>query len=259
MQSATAAIALLAVLLIAMRPAAAAPGVPLPPPPPTPEGWEAFKISDKKTPTHYRLVQEGGRTILHAMAAGSASGLTRRAGFSLAEQPIASWSWKVSRLLGGADNSKARTEDAPARLIFAFDGDKSKLGTIDQAALYLSAKIYGREMPYATLMYIWASKAPVGTVIENPHTKRVQMVVASSGPAEVGSWQKLSRNVLEDYRRAFKEEPGRLLTYGVMSDTDNTGEFVEAWYGDIEFQAPSAALRPRSTSIPASKSKPTTK
>jgi hypothetical protein len=253
------ATAILSVLLIAARPAAAAPGVPPPPPPPTPEGWEAFKISDRKKPTHYRLVQDGGRTVLHATAAASASGLTRHAAFNLAERPIASWSWKVSRLVGNADNSKARTEDAPARLIFAFEGDKSKLARLDQAALYISAKVYGREMPYATLMYIWASKAPVGAVIENPHTRRVQMVVASSGPAGVGAWQKLTRNVLDDYRRAFREEPGRLLTYGVMSDTDNTGESVEAWYGEIEFQDSSAALRPRSTSIPASRSKPATK
>jgi hypothetical protein len=236
MGSATRATAILSVLLIAAHQAAAAPGVPPPPTPPPPDGWEAFKISDRKKLTHYRLVQEGGRPVLHAVAAGSASGLTRRAGFSLAEQPIASWSWKVSRLVAGADNSKARSEDAPARLIFAFDGDKSKLGKVDQAALYLSAKVYGREMPYATLMYIWANKAPVGAVIENPHTKRVQMVVASSGAAGVGAWQKLSRNVLEDYRRAFTEEPGRLLTYGVMSDTDNTGESVEAWYGEIDFR-----------------------
>jgi len=201
-------------------------------------------------------VQDGGRTVLHAIAAGSASGLTRHAGFSLAEQPIASWSWKVSRLVAGADNSKARTEDAPARLILAFEGDKSKLARLDQAALYISSKVYGREMPYATLMYIWANKAPVGTLIENPHTRRVQMVVASSGAAGVGAWQKLSRNVLEDYRRAFKEEPGRLLTYGVMSDTDNTGESVEAWYGEIEFQA---VAKPRPAPIPAGKSKAGTK
>ena len=91
-------------------------------------------------------------------------------------------------------------------------------------------------MPYATLMYIWAANAPVGAVIENPHTKRVQMVVASSGPGGVGIWQSLSRNLLDDYRRGFKEEPGRLLSYGVMSDTDNTGDTVEAWYGEIDFR-----------------------
>ena len=75
----------------------------------------------------------------------------------------------------------------------------------------------------------------------------------------VRAWQKLSRDVLADYRRAFKEEPGRLLSYGVMSDTDNTGETVEAWYGEISFQAASADLRPRATSIPASSARPTTK
>jgi hypothetical protein len=250
MPSAIAATALLSVLPIA---AAAAPF------PAAPEGWEAFKISDKKKPTYYRLTEEAGRPVLHAIAAGSASGLTRHAHFNVAERPLVAWRWKVSRLVASADNSKARAEDAPARLIFAFDGDKSKLGRIDQATLYVSQKLYGREMPYATLMYIWANRAPVGAVIENPHTKRVQMVVASSGPAGVGSWQSVSRNLLEDFRRAFKEEPGRLLTYGVMTDTDNTGEMVEAWYGEIEFQAASAALRPRATSTPASRSSPATK
>jgi hypothetical protein len=84
----------------------------------------------------------------------------------------------------------------------------------------------------------------------------VQMVVVSSGPADIGAWQKLSRNVIEDYRRVFKEEPGRLLNYGVMSDTDNTGEFVEAWYGDIEFHA---ATKPRPAPVPAAKGKPAAK
>lgn len=204
-------------------------------------------------------MEEGSRKVLHAVAAGSASGLTRQAGFLLAERPLVSWSWKVSRLVASADNSKARSEDAPARLIFAFDGDKSKLGKIDQATLYVSTRLYGREMPYATLMYIWANQAPVGTVIENPHTRRVQMVVASSGAAGVGAWQSLSRNLLEDYRRVFKEDPGRLLSYGLMTDTDNTGESVEAWYGEIEFQPASAALRPRSTSTPARSASPATK
>ena len=171
---------------------------------------------------------------MRTVAAGSASGLTRHAGFSLAERPVASSSWKVARLVGGADNSKARSEDA-ARLILAF-GATSRAGEARPGGAHLSARVYGREMPYATLMYIWSNKVPVGTVITNPNTRRIQMVVASSGPAGVGAWQSLSRDVLADYRRAFKEEPGRLLAYGVMSDTDNTGESVEAWYGEIDFR-----------------------
>ena len=175
------------------------------------ENWDAFKISDKKKPTRYRLVEEGGRTVLHAVADGSASGLTRSAPFSILDRPLASWSWKISRLVASADNSKARYEDSPVRLVLAFDGDTGRLPRLDQAALYVSRKVFGREMPYATLMYIWSNKAPVGSVIENPHTRRVQMVVASSGPAGIGAWQKLQRDVAADYRRAFQEEPGRVL------------------------------------------------
>jgi hypothetical protein len=201
-----------------------------------PQGWEALKINEKKKPTAYRLLQEEGRPVLHARAEASASGLQRPAAFSVAERPIASWSWKVSRLVAGADNSKARYEDSPARIVLAFDGDAKKLPRVDQAVLYVSRRLSGQDLPYATLMYIWSNKAPVGTVIENPNSRRIQMVVASSGPAGVGAWQKLSRDVLADYRRAFKEEPGKLLAYGVMSDTDNTGETVEAWYGEIDFR-----------------------
>ena len=108
-----AATAVLSVLLIA-APARGAPGAAPLPLPPAPDGWEPFKITDKKKPTHYRLIDDAGRPVLHAVAAASASGLSRRADFPLAERPVVSWRWKVSRLVASADNSRARTEDAPA-------------------------------------------------------------------------------------------------------------------------------------------------
>jgi hypothetical protein len=61
------------------------------------------------------------------------------------------------------------------------------------------------------------------------------MIVAASGSDRVGSWQEISRNLLEDYRRAFGEEPGRITAIGIMTDTDNTGGRAQAWYGDIAF------------------------
>jgi hypothetical protein len=45
----------------------------------------------------------------------------------------------------------------------------------------------------------------------------------------------LSRNAVEDFRRAFGEDPGRLTGVAVLTDTDNTGEKAEAWYGDLQF------------------------
>ena len=40
----------------------------------------------------------------------------------------------------------------------------------------------------------------------------------------------------EDYRRAFGEEPGRITSVAVMTDTDNTGESALAYFGDIVFK-----------------------
>ena len=64
---------------------------------------------------------------------------------------------------------------------------------------------------------------PVGTVLENPYTRRVRMLVVASGADGVGRWQSLSRNLYEDFRHVFHEEPGLLTGVGVLTDTDNTG------------------------------------
>jgi hypothetical protein len=200
-----------------------------------PSDWKTVKLSDKKKPTTYDLVADEGTVVLHARAEASASGLGHLAGFDTRQRPVVKWRWKISKPIDGADNSVASKEDSPVRLVFAFDGDKSKLPAKDRAVFRMSHRLSGRELPYATLMYVWTNKATPGSVIENPHTRRVQMIVASGSDAPVGQWQTLSRNLRADFKSAFGEEPGKLIAYGVMSDTDNTGASIEAWYGDIVF------------------------
>jgi hypothetical protein len=151
--------------------------------------------------------------------------------------PIVEWRWKASALVDDADNRVAAKEDAPARLAFGFDGDKSQLPLVERAVFSISEKLSGRALPYALLQYVWASKLPVDTVIEHPYTRRVRMIVVASGTAGVGKWQSFSRNLYDDFKRAFGEEPGKLIEVGVLTDTDNTSGSVEAWYGDIRFRS----------------------
>jgi hypothetical protein len=200
-----------------------------------PPGWRPVTIAAGKTPTDYRLQDDGGVTVLVAHAKGAASALGHPVNFDIGSAPVVEWRWKISGLIDGADNAIASREDSPARIILEFDGDKSKLPLREQAILALAKGSAGHEVPYATLMYVWANKAPVGKVIPNPHTGRVRMVVAQNGPAGVGAWQSMRRNVADDYRRAFGEDPGRLIGVGILTDSDNTGETVDAWYGDIRF------------------------
>ena len=42
-----------------------------------PRGWEPVKLTERKRPTAYTLVRDGGDVVLHANAVGAASGLAQ--------------------------------------------------------------------------------------------------------------------------------------------------------------------------------------
>jgi hypothetical protein len=200
-----------------------------------PRGWQPVKFGPLKHETEYKLVDDRGAVVLYAKADAAASGLVYPVNFDVTTAPRIEFRWKVSNLIEGADNRVASKEDSPVRVSLGFDGDKSKLTLGEKTAAAISRNATGREFPYAQIVYVWANSGPVGTIIANPHTRRVEMVVAASGGAEVGRWVTISRNVVDDFRKAFGEDPGPLTEVGILTDTDNTGASVEAWYGDIRF------------------------
>ena len=208
-----------------------------------PSGWEVLSLGSTKTPTEFKFVEEAGAIVLKAHAEAAASGLNHRVKFDMrtyapkGQTPIIQFHWKVASLIEGADNRVASKEDSPVRIVLGFEGDKSKLTFGEKTKSLLAKSATGKELPYAQLIYVWANQYPVGTVIANPHTKRVEMVVAVSGAAEVGKWVTISRNVVDDFKKAFGEEPGLMTDVGILTDTDNTGATVDAWYGDIQFLA----------------------
>lgn len=204
---------------------------------PMPAGWKNLPVVHGKPMTQYTLVRDDHTTVLRADANRSASALMHEGNIDLTRTPVVAWRWKAVGPIEGADNRVGSKEDAPARLVFSFDGDKSKLSLFDRAKMDLAKRLGGEELPYATLMYIWSDTAAPGTVIPNPHTARVQMIVVSGQPGDAGQWQSLRRNIVQDYERVFHEPPGRITGYGLLTDTDNTGTKTRAWYGDMQFLA----------------------
>ena len=201
-----------------------------------PQGWEPWTLSKLKKATQYKLVDESGRTVVKAHANASASGLVHRLDVNPKLYPLLNWRWKVTDLISAADNTRRNTEDSPVRVVVTFKGDYDKLSFDDRIFFDNIRLLTGQQMPYATLMYIWENRVPQNTVIPNRHTTRVRMIVAESGRTRVGLWQEVTRNVYEDFKRAFGEEPGEITSIGIMTDTDNTGENVHAYYGDIQFR-----------------------
>jgi hypothetical protein len=201
-----------------------------------PQGWQKWTLSKFKKPTKYQLVALDGKTVVKASADDSASGLIHPLNVDARTYPLLSWRWMVTDLIAKADNSRKRSEDSPVRVVVTFEGNLEQLSLTDRVFFDNVRLVTGQQMPYATLMYIWENRAKRNSVIPNPHTSRVKMIVAESGRDKVGGWQEVTRNVYEDYRRAFGEEPGAISAIAIMTDTDNTGANVHAYYGDIVFR-----------------------
>jgi hypothetical protein len=146
---------------------------------------------------------------------------------------VIAWRWRVVDLISAADNQDRYSEDSPVRLMLFFDGDKRSLPARDQGLIEMAQLLAGHDVPFATLMYVWENRFARETVLSNSFTGQIKMIVVGTGRDRLGAWTAFERNYAEDYQRAFGAPPGRLIGIGLMTDTDNTGESVEAFYGDI--------------------------
>lgn len=202
-----------------------------------PDRWKPLVLFRTKKQTQYQLVTERDKTVvLHAYAPSASSGLMQYVSINPQVKPWMNWRWKVGSNVQTATGGQAGTEDSPARIILGFDGDKDTLPFADQI-LFETARVFtGYDFPYATLMYIWDSNSPVGTILTSARSSRIKMMVVANSAEGVGDWQLFNRNIVDDFQIAFGEKPGQLIGVGVLTDTDNMGETVEAWYGDIHLR-----------------------
>jgi hypothetical protein len=199
-----------------------------------PEGWHFYRIAPYKKNTVYRLENYQGRTVLAANSKTSASGLAVKLRPRSAQSLLLQWEWKAVGAMPQADNADSQHDDAPLRLLVAFDGNKSKLSLKEKLTFEMANLISGQEMPYATVMYIWSGKNAANTVLNNAHTSRVKMIVVDSGWDNLGEWRKHERDLASDYKLAYGETPGNVIGIALLTDTDNTKSEVRALYGDIE-------------------------
>ena len=201
-----------------------------------PPDWKPLTFRNIDKHTVYTLVKDGNATVLKAESNASAAGLTRdlsALNLNIRDTPILKWRWKIANLVKSADIHTREGDDYPARVYVTFRYDPERAGAGMRMQYGLAKTLYGDYPPHAGINYVWDGKAPAGTMTPNAYTARAIMFVVESGAKRVGEWVEVERNVYEDYKRAFKEEPPPVLGIAVMTDTDSTGEAAVAWYGDI--------------------------
>lgn len=208
---------------------AATPGGPPPPP------WKLQTLPKIERHTRYALVRDEGRVVLRADAQASMASLAHPLRLDAAAFPILEWQWKITSLIRGADLASKEGDDFPARIYVLFDYDIRKLPFATRTKFRIARALYGADLPLAALCYVWDGKAPRDTAVWSAYTDRVRVIVAESGPANLNRWMTFRRNIREDFRAAFGEDPPPVTGVVIATDTDNTGASVTAFYGDIRF------------------------
>lgn len=201
-----------------------------------PEGWKPFELPMVDKHTAYSVDSTGGDFHLKSHAEGSASALYKDMTFDVTEYQYLTWRWRVDGTLEKGDARTKAGDDYPARIYIPFEHEPEKDTWLDKLKYAAARLIYGVAPPGNTLAYIWANRLPRGEMVPNPYTGKVMMIAVESGDVLSGEWVTERRNVYEDYKRAFADEPPKAKAVVIMTDTDNTGESATAWFDDIVFE-----------------------
>lgn len=203
-------------------------------------GWRPWIVAPTKAPTQYELVVDSHtqRVVVQATAVKAASGLQQRLDVDPAARPMMEWDWRLLHPISTADLSDRYRDDSPVRVLLFFDGDRDSLPARERTLMETASLVTGQAVPYATLVYAWDNRLPPDTIVPHAVTRQVKTVVVGQGLEPPQGWQRIRRHYVDDYRRAFGAEPGRLIGVGILTDADNTGSAAVAYYGDIRLLPP---------------------
>lgn len=176
-------------------------------------GWKEQTIGILKPKTTYKLAKDLNKLVFVARSTKSASGQIYTLKLDVKEYSTLKWSWKIDHTIRRGEEKTRDGDDFAARVYVVFPrGFFSKSRAI---------------------CYVWANKLPKEEHVTSPFTPNIITVAIDSGEELAGHWTFHQRNILEDYRKFFGEEPPKLGAVAIMTDTDNTAESAVGYYGDI--------------------------
>ena len=176
-----------------------------------PKGWE---LSVHTGESSLQLVQDEGKQALRMRSEQASFALQKKVRVPLQGSPFLVWQWKVTESPKGGDFRHSNTDDQAAQLIVAFSSSHF-------------------------LSYIWDSTAPKGLLASAsaPLFKKMFAVVMQSGTQKLGTWITEQRNLIDDYKQAYGEEPTALEGLRIQINSQHTESRAESYWRFIAVTA----------------------
>ena len=184
-----------------------------------PEGWKGGSWGSPQY--NFTITDLNGQKVLRLQSESDSSTISIdiKGKVNLKETPILEWRWRITKLPAGADARKGATDD-------------------EAGQIYVGWPRFPQAVRSRIIGYIWDTSAPVGSIFKSEKTGTVTYVVVESGPAKLGQWIAERRNVAEDFKRIYGEEPDDPGAVSISIDSDDTKSSAEAFFGPILFRKP---------------------
>ena len=187
--------------------------------------WQPVGLPQQSLPrTRYTSVALDGLPALRLSAEGSYGHLLHA---WPAGQPLGrlQWQWRLDQPNPAADLRQKAGDDSPVKVCVLFDAPLDSVPFVERQLLRLARARSGQDLPAATLCYVWDSRLPAGSVLDNAYTRRMRLIVLRGPDSPTGQWLSESVDVAADAQRLFGSEwrqlpPVQAVLVG--ADADNT-------------------------------------
>jgi len=177
-----------------------------------PRGW---KLKEKRGDAEFKVIKEDSENVIYLKSNSASFSFEKPIDIDPKKYPYVVWKWKVLRLPEAGDVRAKKKNDQAAQLLVLFDGKRS-------------------------ISYVWDTGAPEGTVMDEsigwPVNIKIKVLVVKSGGADLNKWISFERNILEDYRRLYNEDPTLIKGIRIQINTQYTGTIAETFFGNIVFR-----------------------
>jgi hypothetical protein len=195
------------------------------------EDWSKVSVGTKGIPPEWKgqnwgspaydvtVVEDGGKKVLHLKSKNEGSTISKevKGKVDLKTTPILEWTWKAVALPKGGNSCLKATDDQAVQVYVAWPRFPEAV----------RSRIIG---------YVWDTTSPVGTICKSEKTGTVHYIVVRSGSAELGKWHTERRNVREDFKKIYGEEPDNPGAVSISIDSNDTNSYSESFVGPIVFK-----------------------
>jgi len=179
-----------------------------------PKGWVQEK--ERGPQSKIAVGVEKDFHFVHLLSVNDGFGIKKEFSFDIRKFPYLSWKWKAIRLPKGGDIRKRETDDQAGQIYVLFPRFPALINT-------------------RSMGYIWDALTPTGTAGTSTAYSKMKYVVLQSGPDKLGQWVWETRNVFEDYKKYFQEDPPQVGALLLYINTQHTQSSAEIYYGEIFF------------------------